>query len=79
MARNKTYERSPIRGSSSYQHKNEGDLIKDRATGELILVIDRIFGGYHCMVQWIGEGDQGGHQRLASWFVDYECERVSGR
>ena len=75
MARNKTYERSPTRGSSRYQHKNEGDLIKDRATGELIIVIDRIFGGHHCMVQFVGEGDQG-QQRLASWFVDYECERI---
>jgi len=73
MARNKTYERSPIRGSSKYQHKNAGDLIKDRATGELILVIERIT--QHCMVQFVGEGDQG-QQRLATWFVDYECDKL---
>ena len=79
MARNEAYERSPTRGSSKYRHKNPGDLIKDRATGELILVIDRLLDeigvSTHCMVQFIGEGDQG-QQRLASWFVDYECEKL---
>ena len=71
MARNEAYERSPTRGSSKYQHKNPGDLIRDRATGELILVIERIM--QHCMVQWIGDE---GQQRMATWFVDYECEKV---
>jgi hypothetical protein len=77
MARNRDYEKSPIRGSSKYQRKMPGDLIKDRSTGELILVIERLSKGdgvaIHCRVQYIGENEQ---ERLATWFVDYECERV---
>lgn len=79
MTRNKTYEESPTRGTSKYLQKEVGDLIKDRATGELILVIDRLLDeigvSTHCMVQFVGEGDQG-QQRLATWFVDYECEKL---
>lgn len=85
MARNRDYEKSPIRGSSKYQKKMPGDLVKDRATGELILVIDRQplpwmkktdkdgILSTHCMVQYIGENEQ---ERLATWFIDYECDKV---
>ena len=81
MARNRDYEKSPIRGSSKYQKKMPGDLVKDRSTGELILVIDRNASwvskanGFstHCLVQYIGEDRQ---ERLATWFIDYECDKV---
>jgi len=77
MARNRDYEKSPIRGSSKYQKKMAGDLIKDRATGELILVIERLKKGdgvaTHCRVHYAGEE---GQERLATWFVDYECDKV---
>lgn len=77
MARNRDYEQSPIRGSSKYQQKMPGDLIKDRSTGELILVIERLKKGdgvaTHCRVQYIGEDEQ---ERLATWFIDYECDKV---
>lgn len=87
MARNRDYEKSPIRGSSRYEMKVPGDLIRDRSTGELMLVIDRQplpwmkkedrdgILSTHCMVQYVDEvGD--GQTRLATWFVDYECNKV---
>ena len=71
MARNLEYEKSPIRGSSKYQKKMPGDSVKDRGTGELILVIEKDYS--HCLVQWVGESEQ---EKLATWFVDYECDKV---
>ena len=78
MTRNKEYERSPIRGSSKYCKKSPGDLIEDRASGEMIIVIDRCLDeigvSTHCLVQYAGDT---GSEKLATWFVDYECERIT--
>ena len=71
MARNLEYEKSPIRGSSKYEKKNPGDLVKDRCTSEMILVIERDYS--HCLVQYVGQSEQ---EKLATWFIDYECDKV---
>ena len=80
MARNRDYEKSPTRGSSRYEKKAPGDLIRDRSTGELMLVIERELAAgdlfhTHCMVQYVDEVGEG-QTRLATWFVDYECNKV---
>jgi hypothetical protein len=77
VTRNKTYEESPTRGTSKYRQKEVGDLIKDRASGEMIIVIDRCLDeigvSTHCLVQYVGDT---GSEKLATWFVDYECEKI---
>ncbi len=74
MARNKEYERSPIRGSSTYQHKEDGCLIRDRNHhNDMMVVVERLFGGHYVRVLC---AEKGYKYKLASWYVDYECEKI---